>query len=68
MIKDPVCSSDLDQLESTQRGLTSDYMGRVYYFCSEECKARFDRDPSQFAAHQSEWEEWDIPDRAWPVE
>jgi YHS domain-containing protein len=68
MRKDPVCSGEIDELDATQAGLTTDYMGRIYYFCSAECKTRFDAEPSTFAGQYNEWEEWDIPDRTWPLE
>lgn len=68
MVKDPVCSSELDELDATQSGLTSDYMDRVYYFCSGDCKTRFDREPARFVGQYNEWEEWNIPERLWPTE
>jgi YHS domain-containing protein len=45
MDKDPVCGM------TVSRGLTaakSEYQGRTYYFCSSECKERFDKDPLQY--------------------
>ena len=30
----------------------TDYQGRTYYFCSPECKARFNKDPLQYAVRR----------------
>ncbi len=65
MSKDPVCSSEVEELDAMQAGLTSDHLSRVYYFCSSACKTRFDREPFAFVEHSMNWEEWDIPDWAW---
>jgi YHS domain-containing protein len=27
----------------------SNYQGKIYYFCSEECKTQFDKEPKTFA-------------------
>jgi YHS domain-containing protein len=27
---------------------TMDYQGRTYYFCSEECKEEFERNPQRY--------------------
>ncbi len=68
MTRDPVCCSDVDELEATSNGLTSDQAGRVYFFCSRECKERFERDPGAFMGTLPEWEESDLSDRSWPIE
>jgi predicted phosphoribosyltransferase/YHS domain-containing protein len=49
--KDPVCGMNVD---SNQAEDTSDYQGKTYYFCSEDCKQRFDEDPKQFTRRQEE--------------
>lgn len=45
MAIDPVCNMEVDESSEykTQRG------SQVVYFCCEECKREFDRDPSRFA-------------------
>lgn len=45
MVIDPVCGMKLD---STQAQFASDYEGMRYYFCSENCKHRFDHDPEAY--------------------
>jgi Cu+-exporting ATPase len=46
MKKDPVCSMEVDKDKSE---FTSQYGGKTYYFCSEDCKQQFERRPEQFA-------------------
>lgn len=67
MSRDPVCSCETDELQATTHGLTSDLNGRVYFFCSAECKERFDRDPAQFELTLSQEIE-DSDYRSWPME
>lgn len=45
MTKDPVCHMDVNE-NKTQ--LKSEHMGKTYYFCSQECKAAFDKNPMKF--------------------
>jgi YHS domain-containing protein len=45
MAIDPVCKMTVD--EKTTK-LRSAHDGRVFYFCSEACKASFDKDPHRF--------------------
>ena len=45
-VKDPVCSMEVDKKEAE---FTSQYGGKTYYFCSEDCKQQFERRPEQFA-------------------
>lgn len=44
-VVDPVCGMRLD---STRAKFSSQYEGMLYYFCSEECKHRFDHDPRAY--------------------
>jgi len=44
--KDPVCGMSTDKADEYIR---LDHEGRVYYFCSEHCLARFKQDPQVFA-------------------
>ncbi|MEO7189444.1 MAG: YHS domain-containing protein [Vicinamibacterales bacterium] len=46
MEKDVVCGMEVDPAEAQAE---SQYGARKYYFCSEECKAKFDANPAQFA-------------------
>ena len=39
---DVICHMEFDLRDAAGR---SDYDGRTYYFCSDACRAQFDRDP-----------------------
>lgn len=45
-VTDPVCGMTIDSV--TAAGV-SQYEGRTFYFCSEECKRQFDADPEPYA-------------------
>ena len=45
MAKDPICGMTVN--EKTAK-LKSDYAGQSYYFCSPNCKQKFDADPSKY--------------------
>ncbi len=45
---DPVCGMEVDDVRAEALGLTSVFEGRKYFFCSRECKERFDEDPAGF--------------------
>ncbi len=47
LVTDPVCGMEI---EPSQAVAQSQYQGWVYYFCSRECKARFDADPERYVA------------------
>jgi len=49
--RDPVCGTIVDEVRASAAGLTSVHEGKTYYFCSAECKARFDKNPGQFAGN-----------------
>jgi uncharacterized protein len=42
---DPVCGMSVD----TEKGLTSEYEGRSYYFCSPHCQATFEKEAQKYA-------------------
>jgi YHS domain-containing protein/multidrug efflux pump subunit AcrA (membrane-fusion protein) len=46
--RDPVCRMVLHEGKARAAGLTSDYHGKTEYFCSEECKQEFEKDPQHF--------------------
>lgn len=48
MTKDPVCMTDVDEAEALAMDMTMEENGRRFYFCSPECKERFERDPGAF--------------------
>lgn len=43
---DPVCGMDVVPEQAAGR---SEFNGTTYYFCSQQCKANFDRSPEQYA-------------------
>ncbi len=45
-VKDPVCGMVLDDKDVVA---TSEYRGKRYSFCSQDCKAAFDKDPERYA-------------------
>lgn len=42
--KDPVCGMDVDPAKA----LKVEYRGKTYYFCSESCKTKFQKDPGSY--------------------
>jgi len=46
--RDPVCNMQVDEKNAAGR---SEYQGQTYYFCSENCKERFDENPQQYVKH-----------------
>lgn len=46
MATDPVCHMEVDEKESK---VQSKYQGQNYYFCSEDCKGKFDEEPAKYA-------------------
>ena len=48
--------AEIDKGGAEHEGLTSEYNGRTFYFCSQECKNRFERDPGAFMV---DWESTD---------
>jgi RND family efflux transporter MFP subunit len=47
--KDPMCGMEVDEKRAAAAGRTSEYEGRTYYFCADECKKRFDAEPAKYA-------------------
>ena len=43
---DPVCGMEVNPENAAGK---SEYAGRTYYFCSEQCRNRFDENPAQYA-------------------
>ena len=46
--KDPVCGMEVSPGKAEKAGRTSHYQGKTYYFCSDECKAQFDKSPERY--------------------
>ena len=45
MERDLVCGMQVDPAKAAG---SSEYKGKMYYFCSKGCKAKFDANPGQF--------------------
>ncbi len=45
MAKDPVCGMNIPENQQ----LKSTHAGATYFFCSASCKAKFDKEPQQYA-------------------
>lgn len=43
--RDPVCGMEVRPEEATA---TAEFQGTTYYFCSEECRARFLQNPLRY--------------------
>ena len=46
MTKDPVCGMKVDE---NNKQYQSEYGGKTYQFCSDQCKRKFDQQPQQYA-------------------
>lgn len=46
-VKDPVCGMSVDPASAKYQ---SDYVGNTYFFCSDTCRSKFERDPRAFVA------------------
>lgn len=46
MAKDPVCGMNV---EESKAAATVQHGGKTYYFCSNGCKATFEKEPTKYA-------------------
>jgi Cu+-exporting ATPase len=44
-VKDPVCGMQVDDKTAKHQ---SNYQGKTYFFCSADCKRKFDQNPQQY--------------------
>ncbi len=44
MERDPVCGKWITE----HNGPQSEYEGKIYFFCSEDCRLEFDDDPDRY--------------------
>jgi YHS domain-containing protein len=49
MERDPVCGMEVDPKRVTDK---SEYEGNMYYFCSADCKHRFDMEPEMYVLEE----------------
>jgi YHS domain-containing protein len=47
---DPVCGMQVEEKEAAGK---SDYNGEQFYFCCDDCKSEFERNPDQYAKRKS---------------
>lgn len=45
---DPVCGMKVDPSKTPYKAV---YKGKIYYFCSEQCKRAFEKDPEYYLKH-----------------
>ncbi len=45
MAIDPVCKMEVDE---NSAAATSEYKGKIYYFCAPGCKVAFDKEPEKY--------------------
>ncbi len=45
---DPVCGMEVDTATAQYKTV---YKGRIYYFCSHQCKVEFERNPEYYLTH-----------------
>jgi YHS domain-containing protein len=50
MARDPVCGMEVDEREAEAQ---SRHQGQTYYFCSPECRRKFEQNPEQYARQVS---------------
>jgi Cu+-exporting ATPase len=44
-VKDPVCGMEIEPMSAAAQ---TTYKGHTYYFCSQECKDNFDKNPQKY--------------------
>lgn len=44
-VKDPVCKK---KMKKSEAATTSEYEGKLYYFCSQKCKDEFEKNSSKY--------------------
>ena len=66
MATDPVCKKDID--EKASPGGKVNYWGKIFYFCTADCKKAFRRDPQKFAPETAEGQGpgYDAYSFSWP--
>ena len=52
-VKDPVCGMDLEEDKAKAAGRKAVYGGKTYYFCSDLCKGKFDKNPELYGGQGS---------------
>ena len=47
--RDPICEMDVDETRAAAAGRKSEYNGKAYFFCSDNCRRDFDKEPAKYA-------------------
>jgi len=47
---DPICDMTVNVREAQAKGLTFEFDGRSYAFCSPQCRRQFEKEPARWAA------------------
>ena len=50
VVKDPVCGMEVGDIKKAS---SEEYNGKVYYFCSDQCKKTFKKDPASYIPTES---------------
>jgi membrane fusion protein, copper/silver efflux system len=58
---DPVCGMEVEEAKARATGKTSVFQGKTYYFCNEDCKEQFDKQPPQFLSRTEKMPEHTTP-------
>ncbi len=53
----PVMKNPVDVEKAMEAGLTSEYNGKVFYFCCPGCKPKFEEDPEKYLSDSPERED-----------
>ncbi len=53
-VKDPVCGMEIEK--NTAKG-PAEHMGKTFYFCSDGCKEKFEREPMEYMPKEEEGDE-----------
>ena len=54
IVKDPVCGMEIKK--ETARG-PAEHMGKAYYFCSDGCREKFEKEPMNYMPEEQEGDE-----------
>ncbi len=57
-VKDPVCGM---KIKTSEAKFKTEYKGITYYFCSSDCKAKFDKEPEKYVVKAEEKEHKTMP-------
>jgi YHS domain-containing protein len=48
MARDPVCGMQVNEEQAASRGLTGEFQGPTYFFCSSDCHQQFEQNPQRY--------------------